>query len=50
VEVLKKQLAEHGFDPNRLHLGFLSGDDGVGFANAMREFIKVIKLAETSAI
>jgi heterodisulfide reductase subunit A len=41
VEVLKKQLAEHGIDPNRLHLEFLSGDDGEKFAEKVTEFTEL---------
>ena len=44
VETLKKQLAEHGFDPRRLRLEFLSGDDGEKFAEAMTRFVELIKV------
>jgi F420-non-reducing hydrogenase iron-sulfur subunit len=43
VEVLKTQLTEHGFNPDRLHLEFLSGSDGAGFADAVKNFIEVVK-------
>ena len=43
VDVLKKQLANRGFNPNRLHLEFLDGNDGAGFRNAVKKFIKEIK-------
>ncbi len=39
VEVLKQQLAEHGFDPARLHLEYLAGDDGEKFASTITEFV-----------
>jgi len=42
VETLKKQLAERGFDPRRLRLEFLSGDDGEKFAQVMTDFVKVV--------
>ena len=42
VEALQKQLAERGVDPRRLHLAFVPGDEGEGFAQAMREFVNLI--------
>jgi coenzyme F420-reducing hydrogenase delta subunit len=42
VEALKKQLAERGFDPRRLRLEFLPGDDGEKFAQAMTDFVEVL--------
>jgi heterodisulfide reductase subunit A len=42
VEVLKKQLAEHGVDPRRLHLGFFSGDEGPKLAQALTHFAERI--------
>jgi len=38
IEDLKKQLAIYGVDPRRLHLEFLSGDDGEGFKQAITDF------------
>jgi heterodisulfide reductase subunit A len=43
VKVLKTQLSKHGYNPNRLHLEFLSGSDGTGFADAVKDFIEVVK-------
>jgi len=43
VEVLKTQLTEHGLNPDRLHLEFLYGSDGAGFADAVKNFIEVVK-------
>jgi heterodisulfide reductase subunit A len=42
VEVLKKELAQHGIDPRRLRLEFLSVDDGVKFAQTLTEFVEEI--------
>ncbi|HLB46083.1 MAG TPA: FAD-dependent oxidoreductase [Anaerolineales bacterium] len=42
VEALKKQLAERGFDPRRLRLEFLPGDDGKKFAQVMTDFVEVL--------
>lgn len=39
VETLKVQLAENGFDPRRLRMEFLSGDDGEKFAEIMTDFV-----------
>jgi len=36
---LQHQLAEHGIDPERLHLEFLAADDGEGFVKALHSFI-----------
>lgn len=41
VSDLQHQLADHGIDPRRIHLEFLSADDGAGFARAMRNFAAV---------
>jgi heterodisulfide reductase subunit A len=38
IHQLEMQLAEHGFDPGRLHIEFLRGDDGAGFADAISRF------------
>jgi len=38
VEVLKNQLAEYGVDPHRLNIKFISGDDGLEFANSIATF------------
>lgn len=38
---LQHQLADHGIDPRRIHLEYLSADDGSGFARAMRNFVEV---------
>jgi heterodisulfide reductase subunit A len=43
VEILKKELAQHGVDPRRLHLEFLSVDEGEKFARAMGDFVKEIE-------
>ncbi|HEY69062.1 MAG TPA: hydrogenase iron-sulfur subunit [Anaerolineae bacterium] len=43
VEVLKQQLAEHGFNPDRLHLEYLDGDDGEKFASTITEFVAEMK-------
>jgi heterodisulfide reductase subunit A len=43
VDVLKKELAQHGIDPRRLHLEFLSVDEGEKFARAMGDFVKEIE-------
>jgi coenzyme F420-reducing hydrogenase delta subunit len=37
-EDLKRQLTFYGIDPGRLHLEFLSGDDGEGFNQAITDF------------
>ncbi len=42
VEVLKKELAQHGIDPRRLRLEFLSVDDGVKFAQTLTDFVDEI--------
>jgi heterodisulfide reductase subunit A len=38
IEDLKKQLKFYGIDPRRLHLEFLSGDDGEAFSQAITHF------------
>lgn len=43
VEVLKKELAQHGVDPRRLHLEFLSVDEGEKFARSMGDFVTEIE-------
>ena len=43
VEVLKDQLAEHGIDPNRLHLECLLGDDGEKFAQTVTRFAETLQ-------
>jgi heterodisulfide reductase subunit A len=50
IEVLKKQLAERGVDPNRLHLEFLSGDDGDKFAQSIFDFIQTVKSTNRQAV
>jgi heterodisulfide reductase subunit A len=42
TENLKNELAAHGIDPRRLHLEYLTVDDGRKFANVMTEFINEI--------
>jgi heterodisulfide reductase subunit A len=42
-DLLKKQLAEHGFSPNRLRLEFLSGEDSDKFVKSVTEFIMTIE-------
>jgi len=39
VEKLKTELAAHGVDPRRLHLEFLTVDDGAKFARAVSGFV-----------
>jgi heterodisulfide reductase subunit A len=46
VEVLKKQLAEHGVDPRRLRLEFFAGDEGFHFAQAITNFVEELTLEE----
>lgn len=43
VEVLKKELAQHGIDPRRLHLEFLSVDDGQKFVKTLTDFVAEIQ-------
>jgi heterodisulfide reductase subunit A len=43
VEDLKKQLAFYGIDPRRLHLEFVSGDDGEGFNQTITDFTHQIE-------
>ena len=50
IEVLKKQLAERGLDPNRLHLEFLSGDDGDKFAQSIFDFVQAVKSTDRQAV
>jgi heterodisulfide reductase subunit A len=42
MDTLRKQLAERGIDPNCLHMKFLNGDDGEGFARAITEFVESV--------
>jgi heterodisulfide reductase subunit A2 len=42
VEALKKELAEHNFDPRRLHLEFFSVDDGKKFAASLTDFVNQV--------
>jgi heterodisulfide reductase subunit A len=42
VEALQRQLAERGIDPRRLHLALVPGDDGEGFARAMKDFLESV--------
>jgi len=44
VEVLKKELQQHGINPDRLHLEFLTADDGLKFAQAVTKFVEEIVL------
>jgi heterodisulfide reductase subunit A len=43
VEVLKQQLTEYGFNPDRLHLEHLAGDDGEKFASTITDFVAEMK-------
>jgi heterodisulfide reductase subunit A2 len=40
VEILKKALAQYGMDPGRLHLEFMSVDDGARFAQKLTRFVE----------
>jgi heterodisulfide reductase subunit A len=42
IEKLKTELAAHGINPDRLHLEFLTVDDGRKFAGAVTEFAEEI--------
>jgi heterodisulfide reductase subunit A2 len=42
VELLKKNLEQHGINPSRLHLEFLSVEDGPRFAASLAGFVKGI--------
>lgn len=42
VEVLQNQLAEHGFDPGRLRIEFIPGDDAKGFVSVIEQFVNHI--------
>lgn len=42
VEVLKKELRQHGVDPNCLHLEYLSVEDGAKFAKTLTDFVEEI--------
>lgn len=42
AEILKKELAKHGIDPRRLHLEYLSVDDGLKFAQTLSEFVEEV--------
>jgi coenzyme F420-reducing hydrogenase delta subunit len=43
VEKLKTELAAHGVDPRRLHLEFLTVDEGAKFAQAMEDFVEEVQ-------
>ena len=42
IEALRQQLAERGFDPRRLRLELLPGDDGEKFAQAVTDFMHLV--------
>lgn len=42
VEVLKKELSQHGIDPRRLRLEFLTVDDGIKFAQKLTDFVEEV--------
>lgn len=42
ILALKQQFAEHGINPDRLHLEYLAADDGEGFVKAIRNFTSVV--------
>jgi len=48
VERLKNQLADHGVDPSRLHLEFMSGDDYKKFIGAVTRFANRLTMEQTS--
>jgi len=43
VVKIKTELAAHGVDPRRLHLEFLTVDEGAKFAQAMKDFIEEVQ-------
>ncbi len=43
VEVLKKELAQHGIDPRRLHLEFLAVDDGQKLVKSLADFVSEVQ-------
>jgi heterodisulfide reductase subunit A len=43
VDVLRKQLIDHGLDPRRLRLEFLAGDDSERFAETITDFVTEIE-------
>ena len=43
VEKLKTELAAHGVDPRRLHLEFLTVDEGAKFAQAVKDFVEEVQ-------
>ena len=48
VERLKNQLADHGVDPHRLHLEFMSGDDYKKFIRTVTRFANQLTVEQTS--
>ncbi len=44
VEILQKQLSEHGIDPRRLRLEFFTVQDGLKFAQILRDFVYQIEV------
>ena len=48
VERLKNQLANHGVDPRRLHLEFMSGDEYKKFIGAVTRFANQLTVEQTS--
>jgi coenzyme F420-reducing hydrogenase delta subunit len=43
VEALQNELSRRGLDPNRLHLEFMSVDDGKKFAETLTDFVSSIE-------
>ena len=48
VKRLKNQLADHGVDPRRLHLEFMSGDDYKKFIGTVTRFANQLTVEQTS--
>jgi len=48
VEKLKTELKAHGLDPHRLHLEYLTVDDGAKFAKAIADFVQELVLCPGS--
>jgi F420-non-reducing hydrogenase iron-sulfur subunit len=50
IAKLKAELAAHGIDPDRLHLEFLTVDDGKKFARSITEFSEEIRNLSTEGL
>jgi heterodisulfide reductase subunit A len=46
VEILKSELEQHGVDPRRLHLEFLTVDDGGRFVKTLSDFVTEVGCLE----